>query len=55
MHLNQVCEVYVPRQEVRSWRGLIEHRRSLVDQVVGLLRGQGIKGSSGKRMWSKTA
>jgi transposase len=60
MHLNQVPVVHVPRQEVRSWRGLIEHRRSLVDQVVGvknqvraLLRGQGIKGPSGKRMWSK--
>jgi transposase len=61
MHLNQVPQVHVPRQEVRSWRGLIEHRRSLVDQVVGvknqvraLLRGQGIKGPPGKRMWSKT-
>jgi len=59
MHLNQVPEVHVPQQEVRSWRGLIEHRRSLVDQVVGvknqvraLLRCQGIKGPAGKRMWS---
>jgi transposase len=61
MHLGQVPEVYVPVQEVRSWRGLIEHRRSLVDQIVGiknqvraLLRGQGLKGPVGKRMWSKT-
>ena len=60
MHLNQVPLVHVPRQEVRSWRGLIEHRRSLVDQIVGiknqiraLLRCQGIKGLPGKRMWSK--
>ena len=60
MHLNQVPKVHVPVQEVRSWRGLIEHRRSLVDQIVGiknqiraLLRGQGIKGLPGRRMWSK--
>jgi len=60
MHLNQVPEVHVPRQEVRSWRGLIEHRRSLVDGCVGvknqiraLLRCQGIQGPPGKRMWSK--
>jgi transposase len=61
MHLNQVPAVHVPRQEVRSWRGLIEHRRSLVDgcvaiknQIRALLRCQGIKGLPGKRMWSKT-
>lgn len=61
MHLNQVPAVHVPEQSVRSWRGLIEHRRSLVDQVVGvknqvrsLLRGQGIKGPAGKRLWSRT-
>src|ERR1700761_7294096 len=27
MHLNQVPAVHVPGQEVRSWRGIIEHRR----------------------------
>jgi transposase len=60
MHLNQVPAVHVPNQQVRSWRGLIEHRRSLVDRVVALknqvralLRSQGIKGPAGKRMWSK--
>ena len=59
MHLNQVPAVHVPSQQVRSWRGLIEHRRSLVDQGVALknqvralLRGQGIKGPAGRRMWS---
>jgi transposase len=58
MHLNQVPEVHVPVQEVRSWRGLIEHRRRLVDRVVAvknqvraLLRNQGIKGVAGKRQW----
>jgi transposase len=60
MHLNQVPEVHVPRQEVRSWRGLIEHRRSLVDQstavknqIRALLRGQGIKGLVGRRQWTQ--
>jgi transposase len=60
MHLNQVPAVHVPAQEVRSWRGLIEHRRSLVDQssavknqVRALLRGQGVKGPRGKLLWSK--
>jgi transposase len=61
LHLNQVPAVHVPVQEVRSWRGLIEYRRSLVDRLVALknqvralLRGQGIKGPTGKRLWSKT-
>jgi len=60
MHLNQVPVVHVPKQEVRSWRGLIEHRRSLVDnstavknQIRALLRGQGIKGPQGRRLWTK--
>jgi len=60
MHLNQVPAVHVPKQEVRSWRGLIEHRRSLVDQstavknqIRALLRGQGIKGLLGRRQWTK--
>ena len=60
LHLNQVPEVHVPSQEVRSWRGLIEHRRSLVDQssavknqVRALLRGQGIKGPARRSLWTK--
>jgi transposase len=59
MHLNQVPAVHVPSQEVRSWRGMIEHRGSLVgqgvalkNQVRALLRGQGIKGPAGKGLWS---
>jgi transposase len=61
MHLNQVLAVHVPPQEVRSWRGLIEYRRSLVDRVVAvknqvraLLRGQGIKGPAGKGLWTES-
>lgn len=61
LHMGQVPAVHVPVQEVRSWRGLIEHRRSLVDrcvavknQVRALLRGQGIKGPSGQRLWNKS-
>lgn len=59
LHLSQVPTVHVPSQEVRSWRGLIEHRRSLVDKRVGiknqiraLLRNQGLKGLPGKRQWT---
>src|SRR6185503_17959603 len=36
LHLNQVPQVYVPAQEVRSWRGLIEHRGKLVDCIVAV-------------------
>lgn len=60
MHLNQVPQVYVPAQEIRSWRGLIEHRRRLVDrsvslksQVRALLRNCGIKGKAGRSLWTK--
>jgi transposase len=60
LHLNQVPAVHVPRQEVRSWRGLIEHRRRLVEngsaaknQIRALLRSQGIKGPQGRALWTK--
>lgn len=60
LHLNQVPAVHVPKQEVRSWRGLIEYRGRLVDkrimaknQIRALLRGQGIKGPWGKTLWTK--
>ena len=59
MHLNQVPQVHVPGQDVRSWRGLIEYRRSLVsrttavkNQIRALMRHNGIKGLAGKRQWS---
>jgi transposase len=61
MHLNQVPEVHVPTQEVRSWRGLIEYRRRLMDRVVStknqvraLLRSQGIKGPACRRLWTRS-
>lgn len=60
LHLGQVPRVHVPPQEVRSWRGLIEYRRKLVDKLVmaknqirALLRGQGIKGPSSRQLWTK--
>jgi transposase len=61
LHLNQVPQVHVPRQEVRSWRGLIEHRGravargvALKNQIRALLRGVGIRGLPGKRQWSQS-
>lgn len=60
VHAGQVPKVHVPPQSVRSWRGLIEYRRKLVDKLVmvknqirALLRGQGIKGPSCRRLWTK--
>jgi transposase len=59
LHLNQVPTVHVPARDVRSWRGLIEHRQRVVARVVAvknqvraLLRGEGIKGLPGNRLWS---
>ena len=59
MHLDQVPAVHVPKQDVRSWRGIIEHRRSLVDQNVSvknqiraLMRNCGIKGLPFRSQWS---
>jgi len=59
MHLDQVPQVHVPGQDVRSWRGIIEHRRYLVDcgvavknQIRALMRHNGIRGLPGKRQWS---
>jgi transposase len=58
LHLNQVPRIHVPEQEVRSWRGLIEHRRMLVDrrvaaknQIRALLRTFHIKAP--RRLWTK--
>ena len=60
MHLNQVPAVHVPSQDVRSWRGLIEHRGHLVNrnvavknQIRALLRTQGLRGLPGERQWTK--
>jgi transposase len=60
LHLNQVPSVHVPSQAVRSWRGLIEHRRRLVDkrvmvknQIRALLRGYGLRGGHRSCLWTK--
>jgi transposase len=60
LHLNQVPAVHVPNREVRSWRGLIEHRTRLVNkqvqvknQIRALLRGQGIKAGHRAGLWTK--
>lgn len=60
LHMGQVPKVHVPSQSVRSWRGLIEYRRKLVDKLVmvknqirALLRGQGIKGPATRQLWTK--
>lgn len=49
LYLEMVPSVHVPDGPTRSWRGLIEHRRRLVDritalqsQIKALLRSQGI-------------
>jgi transposase len=59
LHLKQVPEVFVPPQHVRSWRGLIECRRKLVDkrvtvknQIRALLRGCGIKAPLTRQLWT---
>lgn len=59
LHLGQVPQVHVPSQEVRSWRGLIEHRRKLVDkrvsvknQLRALLRSFGIKAPRTRQLWT---
>jgi transposase len=60
LHLDMVPQVYVPNQDVRSWRALIEYRQRLVDRRVGvknqirsLGRGLGLQLPGGKRLWSK--
>jgi transposase len=60
LHLGQVPAVHVPAQHVRSWRGLIEHRRRLVDkrvevknQIRALLRTYGIKAPHSRRLWTQ--
>jgi len=59
LYVNQVPQVHVPPQTVRSWRGLIEHRRRLVDkrvevknQIRALLRTYGIKAPHSRQLWT---
>jgi len=58
LHLDQVPRVHVPTLEVREWRGLIEHRRRLVDKrtaaknaLRALLRSQGVQAPRGAKLW----
>jgi transposase len=58
LFLGEVPAVYVPSLEVRAWRRLIRHRRSLVAQRVAaknairaLLRGEGILAA--RSLWSQ--
>jgi transposase len=60
LFLDQVPAVHVPSVEVRSWRGLIEFRRRLIDKrtrvknaLRGLLRGHGVDAPRGKRLWTR--
>jgi transposase len=57
--LEQVPTVHVPCADVRGWRSLIEFRRRLVDRrtraknaLRSLLKGYGILGPAGKRLWT---
>ncbi len=59
LHMDAVPRVHVPGIEVRAWRGLIEHRRRLVDKRTKVknalraqLRAMGIKGPRRHAMWS---
>jgi transposase len=58
LYLDEVPQVYVPGQEVQSWRELIEHRRRVVDRQTvcknalrSLLRGHGVIAPKG--LWTK--
>lgn len=58
LYLDEVPPVYVPGEDVQSWRELIEHRRRVVDRQTAcknairtLLRGHGIIAAKG--LWAK--
>lgn len=58
LYLEMIPAVHVPDAATRSWRGLIEHRRRLVDriaalksQIKALLRGQGVVPVKG--LWTR--
>lgn len=60
LYMDDVPAVHVPTIEVRAWRGLIEHRRRLVDKRTAVknalraqLRGLGIKAAARQALWSK--
>jgi transposase len=58
--IGQVPEVHVPKLEVRSWRGMIEFRRKLVDrqtmvknELRALLKTHGLVAPPRRTLWSK--
>lgn len=60
LYLDQVPQVYVPSQEVRSWRGLIEYRKKILskrvmakNQLRALLKTCGLVPPKGKKLWSQ--
>lgn len=60
LYLDQVPQVHVPKQEVRSWRGLISWRQKLMarrvmakNQLRALLKTCGIVPRKGQKQWSR--
>jgi len=60
LYLDQVPQVHVPGQAVRSWRALIEWRQKLLarrvmakNQIRSLLKSCGIVPLKGKKLWSR--
>jgi transposase len=60
LYLDQVPQVHVPGQEVRSWRAMIEWRQKLLmrrvmakNQIRSLLKSCGIVPLKGKKLWSR--
>jgi transposase len=58
--VDQVPQVWVPRQDVRAWRRIIEHRRRTMDkrtmcknQIRALLRTHGISSPPRKKLWTQ--
>lgn len=59
LYLDEVPQVHVPSIDVRSWRGLIEHRQRCVRErtrikngIRALLRTHGIQALRGRRLWT---
>lgn len=60
MYLDEVPTAYVPAAPVRAWRGMIEHRKTLVEKrtrtknaLRALLRAQAITMPAKKKLWTK--
>jgi transposase len=60
LYLDQVPQVHVPKQEVRSWRAMITWRQKLItrrvmakNQTRALLKTCGLVPPKGKKLWSR--